>query len=172
MQQSPPPGWYDDPNGAGRRRWWDGSRWTDHYEQQQQQHQQQYQQPGHTPALGIVTDEQARNWAMMAHLSALIAAFIGFAFVGPLIVYLVKKDDHPFIRKEAAEALNFQLSWLIWAVAGGILLAILIVLIIGVVLIPVAIAAAVAWLVLTIVAGVKAGKGESYRYPLTIRFID
>lgn len=167
MQQSPPPGWYADPQGSGQR-WWDGSAWT--------QHTQQAQQPPPHSGIGIapasLTEEQARNWAMAAHLSALVSAFIGFAFVGPLIVYLVKKDDHPFIRKEAAEALNFQLSWLIWAVAGGILLAILIVLIIGVVLIPVAIAAAIAWLVLTIVAGVKAGKGESYRYPLTIRFID
>ena len=160
MQQAPPPGWYADPQGSGQR-WWDGSRWTDHT------------QGAPAPAApGTATDADARNWAMAAHLSALVSALIGFAFVGPLIVYLVKKDEHPFIRQQAAEALNFQLSWLIWAVAGGIALAILIIVLIGIVLIPLAIAAAIAWLVLTIMAGVKAGKGEPYRYPLTIRFVD
>ena len=164
MQQAPAPGWYADPQNASQQRWWDGTRWTEHVQGTPQA------QPA--AASAVATDSEARNWAMAAHLSALVSALIGFAFVGPLIVYLIKKDEHPFVRQQAAEALNFQLSWLIWAVAGGIALMLLIVLIIGVVLIPVAIAAAIAWLVLTIMAGVKASKGESYRYPLTIRFID
>ena len=155
MPQAPPPGWYADPQGTGQR-WWDGSRWTDHVQAPQQ----------------AATGSEARNWAMAAHLSALVSMLVGFAFIGPLVVYLVKRDDDPFIREHAAEALNFQLSWLIWGVAGAILLAILILLGVGIILIPFAIAAAIAWLVLVIVAGVRAGKGESYRYPLTIRFID
>lgn len=165
MNQEAPPGWYADPQQAGgdQQRWWDGSRWTDHVQVAPQQA---------SPAVhGGAPGNDARQWAMVAHLSALLSLVIGLSFVGPLVVYLVKKDD-PFVRQQAAEALNFNLSVLIYAIVGGIVLAITILLIVGIVLIPVAIAAAVAWLVLVIVAGIRAGKGEAYRYPLTIRFVD
>lgn len=151
MTQAPPPGWYPDPHGSGQR-WWDGTRWTEHAQ---------------APPSG-----DPRTWAMAAHLSALVSAFVGLAFMGPLIVYLVKRDDDPFVRQQAAEALNFNLSVLIYTVAYVIVLVIGLVLIVGVVLIPLGVAGAIAWLVLVIVAGVKAGRGEPYRYPLTIRFVD
>jgi uncharacterized Tic20 family protein len=115
--------------------------------------------------------ESSRNWAVAAHLSAIAAMIVALAFLGPLVVYLAKKDDDAFVREQAAEALNFQLSWLIYGFVGGIVLAVLIILVVGLVLIPVAIAAAIAWLVLIVVAAVRAGRGEHYRYPLTIRFI-
>ena len=155
MNQAPPPGWYADPHGTGRR-WWDGTRWTEHVQAQ--------------PAIAARAD--AKTWAMVAHLSALAGAVVALAFLGPLVVYLIKRDDDPFVRQQAAEALNFNLSWLIYTIVGGILLVIGIVLLVGIVLIPLAIAAGIAWLVLVIVAAVKAGKGEPYRYPLTIRFVD
>lgn len=113
----------------------------------------------------------SRNWAVAAHLSAIAAMIVALAFLGPLVVYLAKKDEDAFVREQAAEALNFQLSWLIYAFVGGIVLTLLIVLVVGLVLIPVAIAAAIAWFVLIVVAAVRAGRGEHYRYPLTIRFI-
>jgi uncharacterized Tic20 family protein len=114
--------------------------------------------------------QDARTWAMLAHLSALIALIVGFVFVGPLVVYLVKKDD-PFVRRHAAEALNFNLSVTLYAIVGGFVMVILIIFLVGLLLIPLAIAAGVAWFVLVIVAGVKANNGEDYRYPLTIRFV-
>ena len=154
MSQTPPPGWYANPHGAGQR-WWDGTAWTEHVQ---------------TPTPTSTGD--ARTWAMAAHLSALVSLAIGFTFVGPLIVYLVKRDDDPFVRQQAAEALNFNLSALIYAVVGSVVLFVGILLIVGVVLVPIAIAAAIAWLVLVILASVKASKGEPYRYPLTIRFVD
>ena len=75
------------------------------------------------------------------------------------------------MRGHAAEALNFQLSCLLYGVIGGIVLVLTIVFLVGLLLIPVAILLAIAWLVLTIVGAIKAAQGESFRYPLTIRFV-
>jgi uncharacterized protein len=161
-----PPGWYPDPNAPGGQRWWDGSDWTQHTGGQIQP-----QPSGPGPGQHPVPRPDSTGWAVAAHLSALIGLFIGFSFIGPLVVYLVKRDEDPFVRDQAAEALNFNLSAFIYAIVGGIVLVIGILLIIGIVLIPVAIAAAIAWLVLVIVAAVRAGRGEAYRYPLTIRFV-
>lgn len=152
-EQTAPAGWYPDPQRPGGLRWWDGTAWSEHVSA--------------TPAAG----DSSRNWAMAAHLSALVAMALALAFVGPLVVFLIKGNDDPFVRDQAAEALNFQLSTLLYAFVGGIVLAIGIVFIVGLVLIPVAIAAVIAWFVLICVAAVKAWRGEAYRYPLTIRFV-
>ena len=151
-----PPGWYPDPQDAAAQRYWDGAAWTPQTA------------PGQPPP---APSGDPRQWAVAAHLSALAALVIGFNFAGPLIVYLIKRDDDPFVRDQAAEALNFNLSVFIYAVVGGLLTVVLILLIVGLLLIPVLIALAVAWLVLVIVAAVKASQGEAYRYPLTIRFV-
>ena len=151
------PGWYPDPAGSQQQRWWDGVQWTDTLS-------------GGPPAQRPAGGSSETGWATLAHLSALIALVIGFVFVGPLIVYLVKKDD-PFVRRHAAEALNFNLSVTLYAIVGGFVLVLLIIAVVGLLLIPVAIAAAVAWFVLVIIAAMKANNGEDYRYPLTIRFV-
>ena len=96
---------------------------------------------------------------------------IGLSFVGPLIVYLVKKDAHPFVADQGREALNFNLSVLIYSVVGVIATFILVFILIGLLLIPVLIAMGIAWLVFVIIAAVKANQGETYRYPLTIRMV-
>ena len=148
------PGWYPDPGGSSQQRYWDGRRWTDAL------------QGGSVPAVA----SSSTGWAALAHLSALVAIVVGFVFVGPLIVYLIKKDD-PYVRRHAAEALNFNLSFTLYALIGGFITVVLMLVLVGFLLIPVLIAAAIAWLVLVIVAGVKANNGEDYRYPLTIRFV-
>ena len=56
----------------------------------------------------------------LAHLSALIGLLVGFNFVGPLVVYLIKRDDDPYVRDQAAEALNFNLSVFLYAVVAGL----------------------------------------------------
>jgi uncharacterized Tic20 family protein len=109
-------------------------------------------------------DANARQWAMIAHLSALAGLVIGFNWLGPLIVYLVKKDEHPFIADQGREALNFNISVFIYFIVS----AILIIVAIGILLL---IAVGVAWIVLVIIAAIKANNGEAYRYPATIRLV-
>jgi uncharacterized protein len=116
----------------------------------------------------------SRNWALMGHLSAFVGALVAMAFVGPLVVWLIRKDADEFSARHAVEALNFNLTLLLAIVVGGIAAVPLTLLTVGLILIPFALLAAaigVAWVVLTIVAAVKAADGQDYRYPLTIRFV-
>jgi uncharacterized Tic20 family protein len=109
--------------------------------------------------------KQERTWGMLCHLSAL-AVFIfplGNIF-GPLIVWLVKKDESPFVDDQGKESLNFQISFTIYCIFA----AILIVIFIGIILL---IALGIAFLILVIIAAVKANEGEEFRYPFTIRLI-
>ncbi|MGH8886700.1 MAG: DUF4870 domain-containing protein [Egibacteraceae bacterium] len=108
--------------------------------------------------------QDVRSWALGAHLSAFIGAWVALAFIGPLVVWLIKREEHPFIAMHAREALNFNLSVLLYVFVAFLLSLLLV----G---IPILIGIGIAWLVLTIVATVKAANGEEYRYPLTIRFI-
>lgn len=122
--------------------------------------------------LGSPSQEE-RQWALFAHLSALLGALItgGIGlFVGPLVIWLIKKDTMPFVDDQGKEALNFNITMAILGVALVVLT--VITLGIGVLLtIPVGLAASIAWLVFTIIAAIKASEGVSYRYPLTLRLI-
>ncbi len=111
-------------------------------------------------------DSQSRMWATFCHLSAL-SVYIGIPLgniAGPLIIWLIKKDEYPFVNIHGKEALNFQISITIYV-------AIAIVLVIFLIGIPILIALGIASLVLVIIASIKANRGEQYRYPITIRFI-
>jgi hypothetical protein len=104
-------------------------------------------------------------WAMIAHLSALSGFVIPFGnILGPLIVWLVKKEEMSFVDDQGKEALNFNISITIY----GIISAILTVVLIGFVMLLIL---AVVWLVLAIMAGIKANEGTAYRYPLTLRLV-
>jgi uncharacterized Tic20 family protein len=123
--------------------------------------------PGNYPDTDYppITSE-ARNWAMLCHLSALAGLVVpGVAmFVGPLIVWLLKRNEHPFVDEHGKEALNFQISMLIYLV----LLSPTICILIGFVLLP---ALLLANVVFVIIASMRASNGEAYRYPLTIRLV-
>lgn len=114
----------------------------------------------------IVNDPQERQWGMFAHLAALATFVLPVAgnVIGPLIVYLIKKDEYEFVEDQGKEALNFQITWSIIFIIS----AIMIIVGIGIFML---IGFGIAWLVLIIVASVAANNGEYYRYPLTIRFI-
>jgi uncharacterized protein len=106
-----------------------------------------------------------RNWAMACHLSALCGYVIPLGWIlGPLVVWLIKREEFEFVDDQGKEALNFQISVLIY----GIVSAILCLLLIGFLLL---FALAIFHLVMVIVASVKASSGIRYRYPLTIRFL-
>jgi uncharacterized Tic20 family protein len=105
----------------------------------------------------------SRNLAMLSHLSAFVA-FVGIpSLVGPLVVWLLNRDD-PYVEAQAKDALNFNISFFLY----GLVAAISIIVLVGVVALP---AVLVTWFVLVIVASVKAANGENYRYPLTIEFV-
>jgi uncharacterized Tic20 family protein len=108
--------------------------------------------------------DQERLWAMLAHLLSFVAAYLFLGFVAPLIVLLVFGPRSAYVRAHAVESLNFNLTWLLYAIVGVILAFLLI----G---IPILIALGIAYLVLIIIASVRANNGEFFRYPLTIRFV-
>lgn len=116
------------------------------------------------------TDEEARTWAMVAHLSALVGLLgngIGFV-LGPLAVWLLKKDQYEFVNDQGLEALNFQLTMFITGVAAFVLA----LTIIGIVIaIPALFLVAIFAVIFPIVAAVKSKQGHYYRYPFTWRLL-
>ena len=110
--------------------------------------------------------QNERMWATLCHLTALVG-YVGVPFghiLGPLVVWLIKKDELPFVDDQGREALNFQISVTIY----GFLCVPLVFLLIG---IPLLIAVALFQIVATIIGGVKASTGVAFRYPLCIRFL-
>lgn len=105
-------------------------------------------------------------WAMLCHLTTFAGFFIPFGnVVGPLIIWLMKKEEFPLVEDQGKEVLNFQISMTIYFIAA----AILILLLIG---IPLLIGLALFDMIITIIAAVKANEGFKFRYPLSIRFFD
>lgn len=117
---------------------------------------------------------EQQTWRVLAHASALIQ-FIGIpSFVGPLAVWLIRRED-TVVEPHAREALNFQLSLIIYfaiLVVIGIIAAITIV---GLLLIPIFIilglVLVVAEVVFAILASLAASRGEMYRYPMNLNLI-
>ena len=107
-----------------------------------------------------------RNWNILCHASALLGVLLHFPghLLGPLIVWLAKRDDSPEIDAHGKESLNFQISMLIYNVIAAVFCLVLI----GFAFL------AVLWVlnaVFVIVASIQASDGKFYRYPITIRFI-
>jgi uncharacterized Tic20 family protein len=108
--------------------------------------------------------DQERLWAMLAHLLSFVAAYIALGFIAPLVVLLVFGPRSAYVRAHAVESLNFNLSWLIYAIVGVVL----IFLGIGILIL---LALGIAYVFLVIIASVRANNGQLFRYPLTLRFI-
>lgn len=110
-------------------------------------------------------DKDARNWAMICHLSALSGYFIPLGnLLGPLIIWAIKKDELTFVDQQGKEAINFQLSMTI----AYLVSCVLIILVIGIFLLGIL---AVYALVMIIIASIKTNDGVDFRYPHVIRFI-
>jgi len=132
--------------------------------------------PAPDGALSAIPAEQ-RQWAMFAHLSAIVGGVLtaGWAgsvgcFLGPLVIWLMKKETMPFVDDQAKEALNFNITM-------GIVFLVLFILTIGTLGIgilltgPLMLIFGIAWLVFTVIAAIKANDGVSYRYPFALRLV-
>ena|SRR5215211_398498 len=107
-----------------------------------------------------------RTWNVLCHATALTGFFVPWAghILGPLIVWLAKRNDSSEIDENGKESLNFQISMLIYNVIAGVLCLVLI----GFVILAIL---HILNLVLVIVASIQTSEGKFYRYPMTIRLI-
>ena len=121
--------------------------------------------PGMQPEAADQVSKDTRNLGMLCHILALAGYVVPFGnIIGPLVVWLMKKDSDPFVDEQGKEAINFQIT----ITLAIIVCAILFFLIIPLLLIPVI---GIFDLIMIILAAVKASSGEHYRYPLTLRLI-
>lgn len=112
-----------------------------------------------------IPDREERNWGMFCHLVVFLGFIIPFAsIIGPLVIWLVKRDEMPFVEDQGRESLNFQITMMLATIVSALLIFVLI----GIVLIFVVL---IFQFVVVIVASIKANEGVYYRYPLSIRFI-
>lgn len=109
--------------------------------------------------------ETERNWAMLCHLSGFAGFFFPFGgIIGPLICWLSRKDESEWVNENGKSSMNFQLSVLLYVILAIPLIFILI----G---IPIIIFIGTLKVICIIIASVKAAKGERFKYPLSIPFI-
>ena len=124
-----------------------------------------YPPPSPAP-VNVSAIANVRTWCAFIHASALLGVFFHFPghLLGPLILWLVKRDDAPELDAHGKEAVNFQISMLIYNVVAAFFCLILI----GFFFL------AVLWVlnaIFVIIAAIQASDGKFYRYPMTIRFI-
>lgn len=105
-----------------------------------------------------------RNWAMAAHVGSIVTAWFALGLVAPLVVLLVRGNVSPYVRRHAVESLNFQLNAFVLTIVFALLMFVLI----GFVLLPLY---GVFYLVFVVIGTIKAGNGEEFRYPLTVRIV-
>ncbi|WP_138756147.1 DUF4870 domain-containing protein [Paenibacillus sinopodophylli] len=108
--------------------------------------------------------KEEKTYGMLAHLLAFSGIIIPLGnIIGPLVIWLLKKDQSSYVDMQGKESLNFQISNMIYSIVSGLLIFV----IIGFVTTPLLF---IFWLVFTIIASIRASEGNGYRYPLTIRF--
>lgn len=118
------------------------------------------------PPLSAPAVTNVRTWTAFVHASSLLGVFLHFPghVIPPLIIWLAKRDESPEIDAHGKEALNFQISMLIYNAVAAVFCLILV----GFVFL------AILWVlnaVFVIIAAIHASDGKLYRYPMTIRFI-
>lgn len=133
------------------------------YGQQPGYPQPGYGQPGYS---GYAPNSDERTMAMLAHLLGLATGFLlGLPFVGPLIIFLMKKDQSQFARHHAVDALNVTISFMIVTIGASIVGCALSFILIGVLFFLLLIPYSITVLVYMIIAAIAANKGEWYKYP-------
>ena len=110
-------------------------------------------------------DSEERNWAVLCHLSSLLAIItLGAGIVAPTVLWLMKKDESEFIDAQGKEALNFGITVLLaWIVCIPFTFVIIGFAMMGIVIFT--------WFIFAIVASLAASRGDNYRYPFALRLI-
>ena len=139
-------GWY--PVDGNTQRYWDGYEWTNHLAPLA---------PGGHMVNQITSND--RTYALIMHLGGLFVSFLV-----PLVMWLIKKDESPFVNFHGRQALNFHLSMLIYTVVSFLLIFV----VIGFFLLPIVV---LLYFIFGIIAAVKAQQGEYYRIPMAIQFL-
>ena len=114
------------------------------------------------PELSSVEEQ---TWGMLVHLSAFSLFFTGIGYLlGPLVLWLLKREESDFVDQQGKEVLNFQLNSTVYFVVMAAICFILNIYIFLYLLL-------ITWMVVVIHAAQAANEGKSYRYPLTLRLI-
>jgi len=114
----------------------------------------------------MLEEREARNWAMGCHLAALAGFIIPFgSIIGPLIVWLIKKDESSFVDRQGKESLNFQITMMIAFLVCFVLVFILV----GFLLMALVV---IFDLIMIILAAIKTSEGEDFRYPISLRLVN
>ena len=112
-----------------------------------------------------VPEKEERTWGMFCHLVVFLGFIIPFAsIIGPLVIWIIKRDEMPFVEDQGKESLNFQITMMLATIVSALLMLVLI----GFVLIFIVL---IFQFIVVIIASIKANEGVYYRYPLNIRFI-
>lgn len=115
--------------------------------------------------MAAMNQKDARTWAMLCHIGAFAGYIIPFGhIIVPLVIWLIKKDESPFVDDQGKESLNFQISMSIYAIIAALLTLV----VIGLALL---FAVVIFDVIMVIIAAVRANNGERYRYPLCLRLI-
>lgn len=118
-----------------------------------------------TPGTAVSTSSEERTWLLAAHLSALAGCVIPFGnMIGPLVVWLMKKNESPAIANAAKDALNFNISMSIYMVGATILSFVGIGLLL---MIPLGLG----WIIMVVMAAVKTSNNEPFKYPLSLNLV-
>lgn len=122
--------------------------------------------PTQASVSGTAPTENERTWGMLAHLSALAGLVIPLIgnVAGPLVVSIARADQSSFVGAHAKEALNFNITVTLAAVACILLMLVFVGFLFGSALF-------IAWLVMTLIAAIRASEGAVYRYPFTLRLV-
>jgi uncharacterized Tic20 family protein len=120
--------------------------------------------PDSVSTAGTPTQDE-RTWGMLAHLTAFSGFLIPLgSIIGPLVVWLIKRDQSEFVADQGKEALNFNISVVLAGIVCGVLVWVFIGILLGVALF-------IFWLAMTIIAGIKASEGIRYRHRFTLRLV-
>ena len=114
--------------------------------------------------IDTAAEEWERTYALFTHLSLLLSHFL-LPVVPALVMWLVKRDRSPFVDDHGREAINFQISLVIYMILGGVLIPACG---IGFVVMAITYVLGIAGMIM---ASIAANRGEYYRYPATIRFL-